>query len=37
MLKCFLCFILGGLIGIILMSCVVISKEGKNEKNKKDK
>lgn len=37
MLKYFLCFILGGLIGIILMCCVIISKEGENEKSKKDK
>lgn len=37
MLKCFLSFILGGLVGIILMSCVIISKEGKDEKSKKDK
>ena len=37
MLKCLLSFILGGLIGITLMSCVIISKEGDNEKSKKDK
>ena len=37
MLKCFLCFILGGLIGFILMSCVIVGKEVENEKNKKDK
>ena len=37
MLKCFLCFILGGLTGIILISCVIVGKEGENEKSKKDK
>ena len=33
MIKCILSFILGGLIGFILMSCIVIAKESdKNEK-----
>lgn len=38
MIKCILSFILGGIIGMLLMSCLVISKESeKYEENKKDK
>ena len=34
MIKCILSFILGGIIGIILMSCVVIGKESDRQSEK---